>query len=402
MRQRDIEQAILLEEKIALQLSLLLDHQNNVEHLGPGAEAMLSNFGSYRDLINDDCDTIEIWRRVLTTVQEISCLASNLYTAATGLPLARAISSAGERQSDMYISPTLPKRAETFGGFDERRNKQNIALPARDAVLSTLAAGYFSNRDCHEKRDSNASEYDTNTLSFVNLSSAAASLRSSNDTINNELFKDHNYAALQVSHHLHTLLCIISQQMTTIQSLQHSLNSYRDNPKTMYRHNDQLEELRNLQDKLQEEKTAWQKQKDQQEQELEEQKAAQKALQEKIKAEQEDIRQQREQLYRKMEILSSQGLLLSPSVALPIPVTPTVCDDYGSSDDHHHQSDGSTGTLNDRRKDKWRTASSEYFERNSFFFCLFARCSSTRSLLLIHFLVLQCSNQYQKHRPSIW
>jgi A-kinase anchor protein 18 len=123
MRQRDIEQAILLEDKIALQLSLLLDNQNNLEHLGPGAEAMLSNFGSYRDLINDDCDTIEIWRRVLTTVQEISCLASNLYTAATGLPLARSISSAGERQSDMYISPTLPKRAETFGGFDERRNK---------------------------------------------------------------------------------------------------------------------------------------------------------------------------------------------------------------------------------------------------------------------------------------
>jgi A-kinase anchor protein 18 len=233
-------------------------------------------------------------------------------------------------------------------------------LPARDAVLSTLAAGYFSNRDNHEKRDSNASEYEANSLNFVNLSTV--SLRSSNDTINNDLFKDHNYAALQVSHHLHTLLCIISQQMTTIQSLQHSLNNYRDNPKNIYRHNDQLEELRNLQDKLQEEKTVWLKQKEQQEHELDEQKQAQKALQEKIKAEQEDIKQQREQLYRKMEILSSQGLLLSPSVALPIPTNVTVpsCgDDYGGIDEHYHQADGMSGTLNDRRKDKWRTASSE-------------------------------------------
>ncbi|EAA04687.4 AGAP007712-PA [Anopheles gambiae str. PEST] len=334
MRQKDFEQAILLEEKIALQLSLLLDNEQNAEQLGPAVESFISNYGSYRDLISDDCDTIEIWKRVLNSIQEISSLASSLYTAATGLPLSRSSSSVGERQSELFISPTLPKRAETFGGFDERRSKQ----------LITAAGTGGGNLTMHSKREQQ-----------TNAHSSSSPLD--------------NYAALHVSHHLHTLLCIISQQMTTIQSLQHQLNNYRENPKTLYRHNDQLEELRNLQDKLQEEKTAWQKQKEQEERELEETKKSQKAQQEQIRAEQEDIRQQREQLYRKMEILSSQGLLLSPSVALPIPtgVVTSLDEALSVSEEHHVDSAfagsipassmiGSSVTI-DRKKDKWRTAS---------------------------------------------
>lgn len=48
--------------------------------------------------------------------QEVSQLASSLYT--TGTNLSRSVSSAGEHHSDTYVSPILPKRAETFGGFD--------------------------------------------------------------------------------------------------------------------------------------------------------------------------------------------------------------------------------------------------------------------------------------------
>uniref|UniRef100_A0A182I3W6 DH domain-containing protein n=1 Tax=Anopheles arabiensis TaxID=7173 RepID=A0A182I3W6_ANOAR len=378
MRQKDFEQAILLEEKIALQLSLLLDNEQNAEQLGPAVESFISNYGSYRDLISDDCDTIEIWKRVLNSIQEISSLASSLYTAATGLPLSRSSSSVGERQ-------------KTFGGFDERRSKQLItaagtgggnltmhSVNSRDAVLSTLSAGYFTNRETYEKREQQTNAHSSSSpldvealLMLANPYGQQKLLGSSNapEGITSDLAKDQNYAALHVSHHLHTLLCIISQQMTTIQSLQHQLNNYRENPKTLYRHNDQLEELRNLQDKLQEEKTAWQKQKEQEERELEETKKSQKAQQEQIRAEQEDIRQQREQLYRKMEILSSQGLLLSPSVALPIPtgVVTSLDEALSVSEEHHVDSAfagsipassmiGSSVTI-DRKKDKWRTAS---------------------------------------------
>lgn len=105
--------------------------------------------------------------------------------------------------------------------------------------------------------------------------------------------------------------------MTTIASLHAQVGAVRDNPRTMYRHNDQLEELRNLQDKIQEEKTSWMKQKEQQESELDERRRKQEALQKQIRAEQEDIRQQREQLFRKMEKLTSQGVILSPNVTIP-------------------------------------------------------------------------------------
>lgn len=43
-------------------------------------------------------------------------MASSLY--ASGTNLSRSVSSVGEHQSETYVSPTLPKRAETFGGFD--------------------------------------------------------------------------------------------------------------------------------------------------------------------------------------------------------------------------------------------------------------------------------------------
>lgn len=356
MRQKDFEQAIVLEEKIALHLELLLNRHGShasAEQLSPGVNTFLSSFGTYRDLVLDDCDPIEIWKRTLIAVQDISQLASSLYTAATGLPLSRSFSSVGERQSDQFfISPTLPKRAETFGGFDERRNKASYTLTSRDAVLSTLSPGYFSNRDQNEKRESNASEFDSVSCygsATTNLADGHA------ENVANEILKDSNYAALQVSHNLHTLLCIISQQMTTIQSLQSQLNNYRENPNKMYRHNDQLEELRNLQDRLQEEKTTWLKQKEHQEKELEEERNKQKILQDQIKKEQQDIQEQREQLYRKMEILSNQGLLISPNVSIPVnQVTANIASEIdgqspgGSADEHH--TDGSI------RKDRWKPA----------------------------------------------
>lgn len=86
--------------------------------------------------------------------------------------------------------------------------------------------------------------------------------------------------------------------MTTINSLQ---NSLQDNPKHLYRHNDQLEELRNLQDKFQEEKTVWLKQKESQEKAMDERQLKQEVMLEQIRRQQDDLEQQREQWFRKME-----------------------------------------------------------------------------------------------------
>lgn len=348
IRNIDFEQSILLEEKISLQLAILLENQNSSvspEQLSIGVDTFLSNFGSYKHLVNDDCDSIEIWKRVLNTVQDISQLAGSLYEAATGLPLSRSCSSVSDRQSDLYITPALPKRAETFGGFDERK---------RNVVLSTLSPGYFSNRDQPEKsRESIVSEMDSGISLTNNLPKTATDA---------DLLKDSNYAALQVSHHLHTLLSIISQQFTVIQSLQSKLSIYRDNPKSVYRHNDQLEELRNLQDRFQEEKTNWQKQVEQKEKEMEEQRNQLKMIQEQTRKDQQDIQEQREQLYRKMEVLSSQGLLISPNVSFPVNPSQSnfaQSDDTSSNLEGEHHTDGGSSNIMERRKERWKTMNGE-------------------------------------------
>lgn len=55
-------------------------------------------------------------------LQKVNQLASSLY--ASGTNLSRSVSSVGEHQSEAYVSPTLPKRAETFGGFDNANKEQ--------------------------------------------------------------------------------------------------------------------------------------------------------------------------------------------------------------------------------------------------------------------------------------
>lgn len=190
-----------------------------------------------------------------------------------------------------------------------------------------------------------------------------------------QVCRDINYEALQASHNLYGLLAIVNQQMTTIASLNAQLNAHRENPKSMYRHNDQLEELRNLQDKLSEEKTEWLKRREMEEKELIDQKSDLELLKSKLRAEQIDIGQQRDELHKKMQILSNQGILSSSNVALsPTSIVCSSSDDAGHQTPHcsigascsnltvdDHTDLGSSNSLSaeHRRKDKWRSASSK-------------------------------------------
>lgn len=128
MRMMDLEQAIVLEQKLALQVKFLREHgAYGEDNEACTAETFVPTFGSYKNLVGDNCDTEELSKRVLETIQETSQVASSLYSSATGqdLPI-RSFSSVGERHSDVYQTPKLPTRAETFGGFDERKNKVNL------------------------------------------------------------------------------------------------------------------------------------------------------------------------------------------------------------------------------------------------------------------------------------
>ncbi|XP_049818180.1 rho guanine nucleotide exchange factor 18 isoform X1 [Aethina tumida] len=321
LRQKDVEQALLLEEKMSLQLRLLaaagLDHPPSPP--------------SYRHLVSENADTGQMWKEVLTAVQEVSQLASSLYT--TGTNLSRSVSSAGEHQSDAYVSPILPKRAETFGGFDNcnqgplkllGKKLQSSGTPTGTPDLDNIKPGdsrLFERLPYRNCVISGGPLTNGNTINNTDVSQQHLNLAAdgASGAALLTLGREQQYAAIQLSHYVYTLLCIISQLMTTNENLQAQIVTLRGGADSkQYRHNQQLEELRNLQDKLSGEKAAWAATREQEAKDLEEKRAEIHRLEEQLRAEQKDITQQREQLYRKMEVLTSQGLLISPNTAIPV------------------------------------------------------------------------------------
>lgn len=97
-------------------------------------------------------------------------------------------------------------------------------------------------------------------------------------------------------------------------------------------------------------------------------------LQEQIRAEQNDITQQREQLYRKLEMLTNQGILISPNLPMvtgALPHEESICNQgihvSQSTDDSSPSTGGEstvsspTTTLDPRRKSesKWKSGPSK-------------------------------------------
>lgn len=136
-----------------------------------------------------------------------------------------------------------------------------------------------------------------------------------------EVNKDQHEVAIQLSHYVYTLLCIISNQMSTIEILHAQLAASREgsaikSSNSRPNPNRQLEELRNLQDQLSREKAAFRASTQQERSRLDDERAELNRLREQLTAEQRDVTQQRDQLYRRLEALERQGVsLVAPSTA---------------------------------------------------------------------------------------
>lgn len=137
--------------------------------------------------------------------------------------------------------------------------------------------------------------------------------------------RDQQLAAVQLSHYVYRLFCIVAIQMTTINSLQAQLAACKDGSGKSTNNrpnpNRQLEELRNLQDQLSREKAAWRAATQQERNQLDEQRAQLSRLRDQLTADQRDVTQQRDQLYRRLEALERQGVsLVAPAATGAVPV----------------------------------------------------------------------------------
>ena len=83
-----------------------------------------------------------------------------------------------------------------------------------------------------------------------------------------------------------------------------------------YKQNQQLEELRNLQDRMAREKRAWQLEKEAVEQEIETKKKELSKTKIEIDRGLKDVKQQRDELYRKLDLLKAQGIEIGPNMSV--------------------------------------------------------------------------------------
>ncbi|GIY33274.1 rho guanine nucleotide exchange factor 18 [Caerostris extrusa] len=307
---------------------------------------------------------------ISSAINSASRLASNLYTSGTNL--SRSVSSAGERQSDTYVSPLLPKRAETFGGFDNPTKEQAapiIKVPAfkkkllhlKEHTELSILPSKSKMEDIHLGESLESALQNFGLQTSISVIGKVPSICSSPDKqhnrkqllspsfvqhgnsfppfkeVNSELMsltttpllmtqgKEQLMQIVELAHHLNTVVCAVSHLSSSYESTKVQLaesqyklskltkeKEVRDK-RSMYRPEHQLEELRNLQKQLNHDRSVWQQEKAQFQSSMKNQRDELEKLQEQLKVEQMDVTHQRELLYRKLDALQKQGIILSPS-----------------------------------------------------------------------------------------
>ncbi|GIX76967.1 rho guanine nucleotide exchange factor 28 [Caerostris darwini] len=307
---------------------------------------------------------------ISSAINSASRLASNLYTSGTNL--SRSVSSAGERQSDTYVSPLLPKRAETFGGFDNPTKEQAapiIKVPAfkkkllhlKEHTELSILPSKSKMEDIHLGESLESALQNFGLQTSISVIGKVPSICSSPDKqhnrkqllspsfvqhgnsfppfkeVNSELMsltttpllmtqgKEQLVQIVELAHHLNTVVCAVSHLSSSYESTKVQLaesqyklskltkeKEVRDK-RSMYRPEHQLEELRNLQKQLNHDRSVWQQEKAQFQSSMKNQRDELEKLQEQLKVEQMDVTHQRELLYRKLDALQKQGIILSPS-----------------------------------------------------------------------------------------
>ncbi|CAH2098197.1 unnamed protein product [Euphydryas editha] len=317
LRAKDREHAQLLEEKMALHMKMVghtgsstLDVPNTASHAFPGGLV----FPEYVRLAAPSPDTHALWQEVCKVVKEaLEASSAGWSMWAGGGALGRSTSSAGERHSAAYQSPALPRRADTFAGFDAQQHRGvAVRLSASDTPTTEIGEG-----EGHREGDLQA-----------------------------KVFRDEADAALKLQHAIYTLACIVWQQLTTIHSLEAQVCAWRASGAgcaagggAARAHDAQLEELRHAQARLTAERAAWEAQRAADNDALERERRQLQAARKELEEQQKDVEQQRERLYRRLERLQQHG-----GSQEEIASVGTLSPDSSVSD------------TNRRKEPKWRTS----------------------------------------------
>ncbi|CAH0697393.1 unnamed protein product [Spodoptera exigua] len=281
LRAKDREHATLLEEKMALQMKLVGITDETwltLPHTGSSTAFPGLVFPDYVRLAAPSADKYALWQDVCKVVMD--ALEASSAPWQSGGALGRSTSSAGERHSVAYESPALPRRADTFAGFDANRHRvSNVTLrmstdtPTEGGEAEAEKAG-----EAGERPDLSGE------------------------------------AALKLQHAIYTLTCIVWQQLTTIHSLEAQVSAWRwqggGGARTPDWSDAQLEELRHAQARLTRDRAAFDAQRAADHAALNAERQQLQAARQELAEQQKDVEQQRERLFRRLERLQQHGYKL--------------------------------------------------------------------------------------------
>ncbi|KAK3599339.1 hypothetical protein CHS0354_009832 [Potamilus streckersoni] len=331
MRENDEDIKVCCNEKNRLILELLAVYNSNEDSSSrPGSkeieEVGLENIGTLQAAIQG----VSIATSQLTTMLEFS--STNL---------SRSVSSVGEHSTSSFAALQVPKRAETFGGFDAPQEGPKVVLKKKltaqdmespraslyrdesETESSQLqdsptsgSVKFDSSHDVDSGRDSSPGGFSSASFFISPMSAHIAALAATQEQA--------SIANLLMT--LHSIVHLTASQSTAVESLRVQLAEANERinklsadvhheRKSGYRHN-QLEELRNLQSQIQKEKKEWEIQKDKERKQLEwerslldEQRKEQEKKEQEIKSQREDLRTEREKFQRQIDLLQQQGRL---------------------------------------------------------------------------------------------
>lgn len=252
-------------------------------------------------------------------------MASSLYSSNSHL--SRSASSVGERQSQTFSIPLLPKRAETFSGFDQASTNQDGTAASQPIVKEIDLLGGNNGEEQFELLSGNNALNNTQMPSSSNGPKVAfdeasiSALSSSASTLLPppllSLDPHQQQAAFQMTHYLNTLMCMVSEHFTSLESLQSEVAEMKEKSRMAggrYIQNEHLEEIRYRQNQLETQKkqldTDRNKQLEAAKREYEEMNIEKAELEQLRK----DVHDQRDQLYRKIEKLKDQGIEFGPNL----------------------------------------------------------------------------------------
>ena len=162
-------------------------------------------------------------------------MASSLYSSSNNL--SRSASSVGERQSQTFSIPLLPKRAETFSGFDQTSTNPNsnedsscvrqpivkeidlLGTNDGEQQFELLSRNTYIENDRKQNEILPGSSNIASKVAFDEVSIAAQTSNSSSLLPPPLLSLDplQQQAAFQMTHYLNSLMCMVSEHFTSLE-----------------------------------------------------------------------------------------------------------------------------------------------------------------------------------------